>query len=107
MTDADPNLKCSYEDGPCIAMQNHAHGSDSGKRSGIVALDNRVVLHDPKFRFFHMGFALRGSPDPRVARRGVMLNFCPWCGADLEEWLAAYQADIAAHKAALARGTDG
>lgn len=98
---AEHNTKCSYEVGPCIGMQNHSRGSNSTKRAGIFALDNRVVLTDPKFRMFHMGFALRGSPDKRVGKAGVILNFCPWCGADLGEWLAAYEKDIAAHKASL------
>lgn len=97
----DHNTKCSYQDGPCIDMQNNAHGSQSGKSTGIVALDNRVVMTDPNMRMFHMGFALKGSPDKRVGKAGVLLNFCPWCGADLGEWLAAYQKDIEAHKAAL------
>lgn len=98
------NTKCSYEVGPCIGMQNHSHGSDSGKRAGIFALDNRVVLTDPKMRMFHMGFTFKGSPDKRVGKAGVMLNFCPWCGADLGVWLAAFRADIDAHKAALGVG---
>jgi hypothetical protein len=97
----EPNLKCSYEAGACIGMDNHSHGPESSKRAGIFALSNRVVMSDPKFRMFHMGFVLKGSPDFRVGKPGVMLNFCPWCGADLMAWLEAYTADIAAHKATL------
>lgn len=97
----EPNLKCSYEVGPCIGMDNHSHGPESFKRSGIFALSNRCVVTDPKIRMFHMGFAFKGSPDKRVPKAGVMLNFCPWCGADLMIWLDAYRADIAAHKAGL------
>lgn len=99
---SEPNLKCSYETGPCVHMEANSHGPDSRKRAGIFALSNRVVMSDPKVRMFHMGFALKGSPDPKVGNAGVVLNFCPWCGADLGEWLAAYRKDIDAHKAALA-----
>jgi hypothetical protein len=98
---SEPNLKCSYDAGECIGMSNHAHDPGSSKRAGIFALSNRVVLTDPKMRLFHMGFVLRGSPDERVGKPGVMLNFCPWCGSDLMVWLAAFQADMAAHKSAL------
>ncbi len=97
----EPNLKCSYAAGPCVGMDNHSHDSWSTKRAGIFALDNRVVLSDPSMRTFHAGFTLKGSPDARVPKAGVMLNFCPWCGADLMEWLAAYRTAIDAHKLAL------
>jgi hypothetical protein len=98
---SDSNTKCSYDVGPCIGMESHSRGPDSTKRAGIFALSNRVVMSDPFGRRFHMGFALRGSPDERVGKAGVLLNYCPWCGADLMAWLDAYQADIKAHKGTL------
>ena len=98
---AEPNLKCSYPI-PCIGMDNHSRGPESGKHAGIFALSSRCVVSDPKVRMFHMGFVLKGSPDERVGKAGVMLNFCPWCGSDLMQWLEAYQSDIAAHKSTLA-----
>jgi hypothetical protein len=93
--DGEP-LLCVYPE-PCVGMEHHT----VSRGSGIHQLDNRIVLSDPKWRPFHMGFALKPSPHPEVGKRGVLLNFCPWCGSDLRAWLAAYQADIDAHKAML------
>lgn len=102
----DNNLKCSYENGPCINMANNSHDPESTKRSGIFALSNRIVMHDPNLKFFHMGFALKGSPDPRVPKAGVMLNFCPWCGEDLMKWLESYRSDIKNYKQSLSYKVD-
>ena len=93
----EPNLKCSYLAGPCVAMSNHSRSSQDGYlKTGIYALDNRVVLSNPS-RFFHMGFAFKGSPDKR-AKAGVILNHCPWCGEDLQAWMYACRADMALDK---------
>ena len=78
--------RCSYEHGPCQSMADHSRPSTEGKRAGIVAQDNRCLVTDPELRLFHAGCALFGSPDQRVRKSGVMLNFCPWCGADLMQW---------------------
>jgi len=97
--EAGEPLLCVYPN-PCVGMQHHT----VSRGSGIHQLDNRIVLSDPKWRPFHMGFALKPSPHPGAGKGGVFLNFCPWCGADLMAWLDAYQADIAAHKAMLEAG---
>jgi hypothetical protein len=87
------NDKCTYEAGPCPAMKRHADlSSESNRRSGIFALDNRLDLKASEFRMYHGGFALKGSPSV-PGNQLVMLNFCPWCGADVMAWHNAYRAD--------------
>ncbi len=102
MTDT-PNLKCSYSNGPCVGMTNHSYGSHTypSRKGGIYALNNRTILNDPKLKMFHMGFVLRPSPHPDAGKAGVLLNFCPWCGADLREWYEEYQDDIESYKKTL------
>lgn len=78
--------KCSYENGPCELMQKFARGSDDNtpRAKGIFAFDNLVNMKDPQSKRHHAGFFFR---DPETTgKQGVMLNFCPWCGANLEAW---------------------
>lgn len=50
-------------------------------------------MNGSRLRMHGCGFALSlGARLPSV---------CPWCGADLMEWLAAYRTTIDAHKLAL------
>ena len=97
-------LKCAYETGPCSAMQRHATSAHEAKRTGIVALDNRLNIKAPGFRMMHAGFALMGAPG--LGRRPLMLNFCPWCGADLMAWHDAYRKHFD-DAATVSEGTEG
>jgi hypothetical protein len=85
---AEPE-KCSHETGPCKLMAKFARGgADTSPRAkGIFAFDNLVNTKDPTAEFHHAGFFFR-DPDT-TGTRGVMLNFCPWCGGDLEAWTEA------------------
>jgi hypothetical protein len=87
----DINLKCKYPN-PCKMIEDHVLPVDS-RKGGIVALDNRVLLSKPD-RYFHMGFALKPSPHPEAGKRGVLFNFCPFCGSNLNDWLDEYRKDI-------------
>lgn len=74
-------------------MQKFAQsGEGSGPRSkGLFAFTNLVNMKDPGRKFHHAGFFFR---DPETTgTKGVMLNFCPWCGGDLEAWTNAALAE--------------
>jgi hypothetical protein len=103
MTETFKRLKCEYPT-PCSMIDGHTLPNGT-RKGGIVALDNRVWLGDPS-RYFHMGFALKPSPHPEVGKQGVMFNFCPFCGANLNDWLRSYEADMAAFKDAGAQAVE-
>lgn len=89
---ADELTKCSYEDGPCALMAKYHRGGQgtSPRSKGLFSLNNFMTLKKPG-KFFHAGFFFR---DPELTTgKGVMLNFCPWCGGNLEAWTNAALAD--------------
>lgn len=101
-TNSPPRSRCNYDTGPCNAMSRHSRSAHAAPRSGIVALNNymNVTSLVGDVRFHHKGFALKGAGVHGEGRkRGVMLNFCPWCGAELvgvdgRSWHEKYLADL-------------
>ena len=88
--DTEPAPKCCYETGPCKLMAEFSHGGAADRGKGIFAMSNIVNMRTMTTKFYHKGFFFRSE---YTEKAGVMLNFCPWCGADLEKWLMAFAAE--------------
>ena len=85
--DSEPNLTCSYENGPCKLMAKFSHGGAADRGKGIFSMSNVVNMRTMTTKFYHKGFFFRSE---YTEKAGVMLNFCPWCGADLGTWMNAF-----------------
>lgn len=72
--------ECSYDGKKmvlCNGMEMYAENNDT--RRGIRLLDN--LMHLSTGVFTNLGpYHRSGAKD-----RGLIFNFCPWCGSDLEE----------------------
>lgn len=96
MSEKKKNLKCSYKN-PCHGMASYASANESsGNAKGLFSLENMMNIKTGTM--YHVGFFIRGS---RTPKNGIMLNFCPFCGVDLDkEWYAKARAE---HDAAIAK----
>lgn len=83
--------KCNYKDGPCESMAKFAHGGAADRGKGIFAMSNIMNMRTMQGKMYHKGFFFRSD---YTEKAGVMLNYCPWCGADLMEWLKAFAAEF-------------
>lgn len=88
--------KCSYKDGPCRLMAEFSHPGNSPQGKGIFAMSNVVNMNNLG-KVYHKGFFFRSDC---TEKNGVMLNFCPWCGADLGKWLSEFYDEFDADDAA-------
>ena len=80
------NDTCDYKSGPCKGMKELCSYDNGGRGKGIIAADNIMNIR-VMGKMFHKGFFLRSEGTKEAGHKnGVMLNFCPWCGADLQEW---------------------
>lgn len=91
------NEKCDYKTGACEGLKQMLSYDNGGRGKGIIALSNIVNMRNPG-KMYHKGFFLRSDATKTKDGKnpGVMLDFCPWCGADLREWLRQAQAEFKA-----------
>lgn len=83
--------KCSYEDGPCEAMARYAHPGAADRGKGIFAMSNIMNVRTLSAKMYHKGFFFRSD---YTEKNGIMLYYCPWCGADLGKWYEAFAKDF-------------
>lgn len=95
------NTKCDYKTGPCEGMRKLSGFDNGGRGTGIVALSNVINIR-ALGKTYHKGFCLRSEATKAEGHKGgVMLNYCPWCGADLQEWYRQFAEDFNAEAKAF------
>lgn len=82
--------KCKVLDGrhvqPCFSLKQMVEGTPAGKRKGIyVWLFTDLMTGKPSRTLF--GAVSAEHP------KGLIFNWCPWCGADLREATKTNQQD--------------
>lgn len=88
--------KCDYKTGACKGMRDLSSYDNGGRGKGIIAASNIVNVR-VMGKMFHKGFFLRSEGTKDAGHKnGVMLNFCPWCGADLQEWHRQFREEFEA-----------
>jgi len=83
MTDEKTEYKkCSRKDGAiCSTLNDRAMISNRAKGLRVaMGMDTRSKVGDAKISIIAVAY------HQTAAGQGMLLNFCPWCGQDIQFW---------------------
>lgn len=77
MAEPKKRLKCKKRGPWCFVMDSQIHNDGNSTRAGLSEV---IITNFASGKTFTAGILHR----KKASAKGTFLNFCPWCGADIQ-----------------------